>query len=45
MTGPADYLLRVVVAGLDAYEDFIRNRVHPIGGIASNPFRVSFMGR
>jgi Lrp/AsnC family leucine-responsive transcriptional regulator len=35
MTGPADYLLRVVVAGLDAYEDFIRNRVHHIGGIAS----------
>ena len=26
MTGPADYLLRVVVAGLDHYEDFIRNR-------------------
>ncbi len=35
MTGPADYLLRVVVAGLDTYEDFIRNRIHPIGGIAS----------
>jgi Lrp/AsnC family leucine-responsive transcriptional regulator len=35
MTGAADYLLRVVVAGLEAYEDFIRNRIHPIGGIAS----------
>lgn len=35
MTGPSDYLLRVVVAGLDAYEDFIRNRIHPIGGIGS----------
>ncbi len=35
MSGPADYLLRVVVAGLDAYEDFIRNRIHPIGGIGS----------
>lgn len=35
MTGPADYLLRVVVSGLDAYEDFIRNRIHPIGGIGS----------
>jgi Lrp/AsnC family leucine-responsive transcriptional regulator len=35
MTGPADYLLRVVVAGLDAYEHFIRNRIHPIGGIGS----------
>lgn len=35
MTGPVDYLLRVVVAGLDAYEDFVRNRIHSIGGIAS----------
>lgn len=35
LTGPADYLLRVVVAGLDAYEDFIRNRIHPIGGMSS----------
>ncbi|MEH7829953.1 Lrp/AsnC family transcriptional regulator [Gemmobacter denitrificans] len=35
MTGPADYLLRVVVAGLEAYETFIRSRIHPIGGIAS----------
>jgi Lrp/AsnC family leucine-responsive transcriptional regulator len=35
MTGAADYLLRVAVAGLEAYEDFIRNRIHPIGGIAS----------
>ncbi|MBL4930012.1 Lrp/AsnC family transcriptional regulator [Fuscibacter oryzae] len=35
MTGPADYLLRVVVAGLEAYEAFIRNRIHPIDGIAS----------
>ena len=35
MTGAADYLLRVVVSGLDAYEDFIRNRIHPIGGIGS----------
>jgi Lrp/AsnC family transcriptional regulator, leucine-responsive regulatory protein len=35
MTGSVDYLLRVVVSGLDAYEDFIRNRIHPIGGISS----------
>tara|TARA_R110002020_G_scaffold18931_24_gene65516 strand:+ start:681 stop:1139 length:459 start_codon:yes stop_codon:yes gene_type:complete len=35
MTGPADYLLRVVVSGLEHYEDFIRNRIHAIGGIAS----------
>lgn len=35
MTGPADYLLRVMVAGLHTYEDFIRNRIHTIGGIDS----------
>jgi len=35
LTGATDYQLRVVVADLDAYEDFIRNRIHPIGGIAS----------
>jgi len=35
MTGQMDYLLRVLVAGLDDYEDFIRNRIHPIGCIAS----------
>lgn len=35
LTGPTDYLLRVVVAGLAAYEDFIRTRIHPIGGIGS----------
>lgn len=35
MTGQADYLLRVVVAGLDAYENFVRTKLHPIDGIAS----------
>mgnify|MGYP002640310215 CR=1 FL=1 len=35
LTGGVDYQLRVVVEGLDAYEDFIRNRIHPIGGIGS----------
>ena len=35
MTGDADYLLRVVIASLDAYEDFIRRKVHAIPGIAS----------
>lgn len=35
MTGATDYQLRVVVSGLDAYEDFIRQRIHPIGCIAS----------
>jgi Lrp/AsnC family transcriptional regulator, leucine-responsive regulatory protein len=35
MTGAMDYQLRVLVPDLDAYENFIRNRIHPIGGIAS----------
>ena len=35
LTGGVDYLMRVVVEGLNAYEDFIRSRIHPIGGIGS----------
>jgi len=35
LTGAMDYQLRVLVPDLEAYEDFIRNRIHPIGGIAS----------
>ena len=35
LTGASDYQLRVVVSDLDAYEDFIRKRIHRIGGIAS----------
>lgn len=35
LTGEADYLLRVVVADLDAYEQFVRRRLHAIAGIAS----------
>lgn len=35
MTGPVDYLLRVVVSDLKAYEEFIRDRLHLIEGIAS----------
>jgi len=35
LTGASDYQLRVVAPDLDAYEDFIRNRIHRIGGIAS----------
>ncbi|WP_422375611.1 Lrp/AsnC family transcriptional regulator [Roseibium sp.] len=35
LTGAMDYQLRVVVSDLDAYETFIRTRIHPIGGIAS----------
>lgn len=35
LTGEADYLLKVMVADLDAYEAFVRNRLHTIPGIAS----------
>jgi len=35
MTGDTDYLLRVVVASLEAYEDFIRDCIHPIPAVAS----------
>lgn len=35
LTGEADYLLRVMVADLDAYEDFVRERLHGIAGISS----------
>ncbi|AZV78495.1 Lrp/AsnC family transcriptional regulator [Parasedimentitalea marina] len=35
MTGVSDYLLRVVVADLADYENFVRKRLHSIGGIAS----------
>lgn len=35
LTGASDYQLRVVVSDLDAYENFIRNRIHRIGGIAT----------
>ncbi|MBI1494509.1 Lrp/AsnC family transcriptional regulator [Halocynthiibacter styelae] len=35
MTGSSDYLLRVVVADLADYEKFVRQKLHPIGGVAS----------
>ncbi|MGB0959647.1 MAG: Lrp/AsnC family transcriptional regulator [Halocynthiibacter sp.] len=35
MTGLSDYLLRVVVRDLEGYEQFVRERLHPIGGISS----------
>ncbi|MCV2882625.1 Lrp/AsnC ligand binding domain-containing protein [Actibacterium sp. XHP0104] len=35
LTGGTDYLLKVMVSGLNAYEDFIRKRLHLIGGIGS----------
>ncbi|MCR9257722.1 MAG: Lrp/AsnC family transcriptional regulator [Alphaproteobacteria bacterium] len=35
MTGETDYQLRVVVGSLEAYERFIRTRLHRVGGIGS----------
>lgn len=35
MSGLSDYLLRVVVSDLEDYERFVRERLHPIGGIGS----------
>lgn len=35
MTGKTDYMLRVVVGSLEAYEQFVRNRLHPIPNIAA----------
>ena len=35
MSGLSDYLLRVVVSDLQDYERFVRERLHPIGGIGS----------
>ena len=35
MTGLSDYLLKVVVEDLANYEVFVRQHLHPIGGIAS----------
>ncbi len=35
MTGPRDYLLRVVVADLSAYEQFLKTRLTRLDGIAS----------
>ncbi|CUH65730.1 Leucine-responsive regulatory protein [Thalassovita gelatinovora] len=35
MTGETDYMLRVVVSSLEEYEQFVRNRLHPIPNVAS----------
>ncbi|MFV2118994.1 Lrp/AsnC family transcriptional regulator [Streptomyces sp. Act-28] len=35
MAGSSDYLLRVVIESLEAYERLVRDRVHAIPGIAS----------
>lgn len=35
LTGSSDYLLQIVVPGLDAYEDFMRKTLHTTPGIAT----------
>lgn len=35
LTGSSDYLLQIVVAGLDAYEEFMRDTLHTTPGIAT----------
>ncbi|HAT84798.1 Lrp/AsnC family transcriptional regulator [Cohaesibacter gelatinilyticus] len=35
LTGGTDYFLKVMVSGLDAYEEFIRNKLHKINDIGS----------
>lgn len=35
MAGDSDYLLRVIIKSLEAYETFIREKIHPIPAIAS----------
>jgi len=35
LAGGDDYLLRVIVGSLEAYEDFIPRRIHAIPGVAS----------
>lgn len=42
LTGAQDYLLHVVVADLDGYDYFIRNRLHQIGGIGSIDSSISY---
>ena len=41
MTGPRDYLLRVVVPDLPAYERFLKQKLTRLDGIASIEIRVS----
>ena len=41
-TGEADYILRVVVADLAAYEIFVREELHPIAGIRSIDTRFAY---
>jgi Lrp/AsnC family leucine-responsive transcriptional regulator len=42
MAGQADYQLRVVVADLEQYEQFVRDRLQRIGGLASIDTRFAY---
>lgn len=42
MAGQADYQLRVVVADLEQYEQFVRARLQRIGGLASIDTRFAY---
>lgn len=42
LTGAQDYLLQVLAADLDSYDDFIRNRLHRIEGIGSIDSSISY---
>lgn len=42
MTGQTDYQLRVVVESLDAYERFVRTRLHKVGGVGSIDSRFAY---
>lgn len=35
MTGDCDYLLKIIVKDLEAYETLVRTRIHQIAGVAS----------
>lgn len=35
MAGDSDYLLKIVVADLEAYENLVRSRIHKLPGVAS----------
>lgn len=35
LTGSTDYFMKVLVAGLEEYEEFVRKQIHPIGDINS----------
>ena len=40
MTGPRDYLLRIVVRDLDAYEAFLKAKLTRLDGVASIEFEL-----